>query len=77
VAGRPFNVAVADLGGTYRGTASLPGLYFGGDGFSYGTVEVDYTYAAAPEPGTLCAGLTAISLCGIEFARRRRFFRLN
>jgi hypothetical protein len=80
----PITLTVPDSVGSYSGTGGSS-LFFGGNGYSYGTVEVDYSYISSmdepggdppadpiPEPGTLCAGLAVISICGIEFARRFR-----
>jgi hypothetical protein len=66
----------ADSVGSYSGTGGSS-LFFGGIGYSYGTVEVDYSYDSQmvipiPEPNTLCAGLAVASICGIGFARRFR-----
>ncbi len=76
----PITVMVANSVGSYSGNGGSS-LFFGGNGYSYGRVEVDYTYVSPmddppgdpiPEPGTLCAGLAVISICGIEIARRFR-----
>jgi hypothetical protein len=52
-----------------------PSLFFGWYADGYGSVEIEYDYTAVPEPGTMCAGLAAISVCGIELARRLRQIR--
>jgi hypothetical protein len=84
----PITLTVPNSVGSYSGNGGSS-LFFGGNGYSYGTVEVDYSYISSmddpggdppgdppgdpiPEPGTLCAGLAVISICGIEFARRFR-----
>lgn len=76
-----FSLSVANSVGSYSGSGG-PSLFFGGNGYSYGSVVVDYTYTpegvgpsggggpAVPEPGTLYAGLALAGLCGIQFARR-------
>ncbi len=75
-----INLTVANLAGTYSGTSGS-GLFFGGNGFSYGSIEVDYGYTAppappsVPEPGAIGAGLAALSLCGIRLARQLRRIR--
>jgi len=56
------------------GTGS-PSPFFGWYADSYGSVEIEYDYTAVPEPGTMCAGLAAMSVCGIELARRLRQIR--
>jgi len=72
----PISVTVANSVGAYSGNGGSS-LFFGGNGFSYGSVEVDYSYSPligepVPEPGTLCAGLAVMSICGVEIARRLR-----
>jgi hypothetical protein len=66
----PFTVSVESTAGSYSGSSGAM-LFFGGNGFSRGTVEIDYTYTATPEPGTMAA----ISYCGLGFARRLRLGR--
>jgi len=75
-----FTVAVADSIGTYSGSGPSY-LFFGGNGYSYGSIVVEYGYITAndddpadpiPEPSTLCAGLAVISICGFGVARRFR-----
>ncbi len=56
--------------------AGDPSPFFGWYADSYGSVEIEYDYVAVPEPGTFFAGLAAMSVCGIESARRLRRNRL-
>jgi hypothetical protein len=69
-----FTVTVDSSVESFSGSSSSP-LFFGGNGFSYGNVAIEYTYCAVPEPGTTCAGLAAMGICGIELARRIRRLR--
>ena len=72
--GLNFSVTIANLPLTYSGSYGGSPLYFGGNAFSYGRVQIDYAYVAVPEPGTLCAGLAAIGFCGMNMARRFRLW---
>lgn len=64
------NVLVSD--GIYNGSSTGDSVAFFGSGNSYGTVEVTYDYLPIPEPGTLAAGLGALSYCGLRITRRFR-----
>jgi hypothetical protein len=63
-----LNLSGSALNGTYGGSGPA-GLFFGGFADSYGTVEVQYSYAAVPEPGTLFAGLAALGFCFFKLLR--------
>jgi hypothetical protein len=73
--GQTFQVAVAVADGNYLGTGTPGAVAFGGNGSSYGTVEIDYDYtpSAVPEPaayGALAgAGLLLVSL-GSQLRRK-------
>jgi hypothetical protein len=62
------------LNGTYGGSGP-PGLFFGGFADSYGTLEVQYSYAAVPEPGNLLAGLAALGFGLFKWLRPPRLIR--
>jgi hypothetical protein len=69
-----FDLSVADSIGAYSGNASSS-LFFGGDGDSYGTVEVQYNYIPfdpIPEGSTLWTGLGVAGICVVGAARRFR-----
>jgi hypothetical protein len=74
-----FTLSVANAVGAWSGNGGTS-LFFGGNGSSYGDIQLCYTYTPAntnddttpvvPEPGTLCAGLFMISLGGFKVVRR-------
>lgn len=66
-----LNLSASALNGTYGGSGP-PGVFFGGFADSYGTVEVQYSYSAVPEPGTLFAGLAALGFCLFKLLRLPR-----
>jgi hypothetical protein len=71
--GESFSVMIQNSIGSYAGNSG-PLFFFGGDGSSYGSVEVEYDYNAVPIPEaqTLWAGLAALSICGVALHRRFR-----
>jgi hypothetical protein len=65
-----FNLSVSSPSGSYAGSAVNPGsIFFGGDGSSSGSVEIEYTYTDIPEPS---AYIMLASGLGLLFAFRRR-----
>jgi hypothetical protein len=68
-----FDVLVANSNGSYSGNGGSS-LFFGGNAFSYGTVEVDYNYTPnpVPESGTLLSGLGLAGICVVGLTRRFR-----
>jgi hypothetical protein len=74
-----FNVNLALLAGTYSGSPNNgnSSLYFGGNGFSYGEIEVEYTYATVPEAGTTWAGLFVFGVCALRIGRRLQHLNLR
>lgn len=59
-----FDLTVQQSAGIYSGSYRSPSaqLFFGGDASSFGSVEIDYTYAAVPEMSTAFTGLTALAV---------------
>lgn len=72
-----FDVTVQQSAGIYSGSYSSPSaqLFFGGDACSFGSVEIDYTYAAVPETSTVFAGLTALTVSAVVASRALRTCR--
>jgi hypothetical protein len=67
-----FDVSVVTGTATSSGSYTGKPLFFGWNANSYGSVEIDYDFVAAPEPGTLFAGLSVLGFCGVTMFRRKR-----
>jgi len=57
--------------GSFGGSGPA-GVFFGGFADSFGSVEVQYVYAAVPEPATLCAGFAALVFGLLKLTRFAR-----
>jgi hypothetical protein len=66
-----FDVSVVTGTATSSGSPVGNELFFGWNANSYGSVEIDYDYIAAPEPGTWFAGLSVLGVCGVSLLRRK------
>jgi hypothetical protein len=67
-----FDLSADAMCGRYGGSGAA-GVFFGGFADCYGTVEVQYRYAAVPEPGTLCAGFAGLVFCLLKLTRLPRW----
>jgi len=66
-----FGVSVVTGTATSSGSPVGNELFFGWNANSYGTVEIEYDFVAAPEPGTWFAGLSVLGVCGVSLLRRK------
>ncbi|HXC99988.1 MAG TPA: choice-of-anchor E domain-containing protein [Verrucomicrobiae bacterium] len=66
-----FDVSVVTGTATSSGSYLGNELFFGWNANSYGSVEIDYDFAAVPEPGTWFAGLSVLGVCGVSLLRRK------
>jgi len=70
-----FSLNVPNITGHFSGMDTTS--FFGGNAYSYGTIEVQYNYAAVPEAGAIWGGVFAAGMCAFALARRRQMWTLS